>query len=132
MVRHQITPRLNWQDKVEQLGFGFHTTDELYWDESAYYSLSPGEVEHIEQVTSELWELCLEAVQFVIDEKMYDQFRIPRAFVPLIEKSWNDDHPSIYGRFDLCLRDGALKMYEFNADTPTSLFEAGLVQWHWL
>jgi glutathionylspermidine synthase len=52
--------------------------------------------------------------------------------VPLIEKSWNDDHPSIYGRFDLCLRDGELKMYEFNADTPTSLFEAGLVQWHWL
>jgi glutathionylspermidine synthase len=132
MVRHQITPRFNWQDKVEQLGFGFHTTDELYWDESACYSLSPGEVEQIEQVTSELWELCLEAVQFVIDEKMYDQFRIPRAFVPLIEKSWNDDHPSIYGRFDLCLRDGELKMYEFNADTPTSLFEAGLVQWHWL
>ncbi len=132
MVRHQITPRFNWQDRVEQLGFGFHTTEDLYWDESACYSFPTAEIEQIEQVTSELWELCLEAVQYVIDEKMYDQFRIPRAFVPMIEKSWNDDHPSIYGRFDLCFRDGELKMYEFNADTPTSLFEAGIVQWHWL
>jgi glutathionylspermidine synthase len=23
-------------------------------------------------------------------------------------------------------------MLEFNADTPTSLFEAGVVQWYWL
>ena len=25
-----------------------------------------------------------------------------------------------------------LKMMEYNADTPTSLFEAAIVQWYWL
>lgn len=43
-----------------------------------------------------------------------------------------EDHPSIYGRFDLCYRDGQVKLLEFNADTPTSLYEAGIVQWFWL
>jgi len=35
--------------------------------------------------------------------------------VPLIEASWNDDHPSIYGRFDLGYRTGEPpKLFEFN------------------
>jgi glutathionylspermidine synthase len=47
-------------------------------------------------------------------------------------KSWNEDHPAIYGRFDLCFKNGQIKLLEFNADTPTSLYEAGIVQWFWL
>src|SRR3546814_13050588 len=37
------------------------------------------------------------------------------------------------GRFDLSF-DGRQppKMLEYNADTPTSLFEASVVQWEWL
>jgi glutathionylspermidine synthase len=100
MKRHIIQPRNNWQTKVEELGFGFHTTNLPYWDESVYYSFSISEIEEIERVTLELWDLCLEAVQFVIDEKMYDKFKIPEWMNPQIEKSWYEDHPSIYGRFD--------------------------------
>jgi glutathionylspermidine synthase len=91
-----------------------------------------GEVLQIEDATTELWELCLSAVQHVIDQKLYPIFHIPAESIPLIELSWNEDHPSIYGRFDLCVRDGQVKMLEFNADTPTSLYEAGIVQWFWL
>jgi glutathionylspermidine synthase len=71
--------------------------------------------------------------QSVIDHKLYHFFKINPRFIPLIEASWNHDHPSIYGRFDL-VYDGIHppKMLEFNADTPTSLFEASVVQWHWL
>lgn len=132
MKRHIIQPRNNWQSKVESLGFGFHTTNLPYWDESAYYSFSLPEIEEIERVTVELWDLCLEAVQFIIDEKMYDKFGIPEWMVPHIERSWYEDHPSIYGRFDFGYDGKNLKMFEFNADTPTSLFEAGIVQWYWL
>lgn len=132
MKRHKIQPRNNWQTKVEELGFGFHTTNLPYWDESSYYSFSMNEIEEIERVTLELWDLCLEAVQFVIDEKLYHKFGIPDWIVPHIEKSWYEDHPSIYGRFDFGYDGKNLKMFEFNADTPTSLFEAGIVQWYWL
>jgi glutathionylspermidine synthase len=132
MQRFAIHPRNNWQQAVEQLGFGFHTANVPYWDESAYYSFPLGEIDLIERATGELWELCLEAVQHVIDEQLYDKFAIPKDFVPYIEKTWEEDHPSIYGRFDLCFKDGQIKLLEFNADTPTSLFEAGIIQWFWL
>jgi glutathionylspermidine synthase len=132
MQRHSITPRHNWQAAVEKLGFGFHSTNVPYWDESAYYSFRMEEVLQIEKATSELWTMCLNAVQHVMDEGRYAEFAIPEWIVPYIERTWTEDHPAIYGRFDLCYKDGQLKLLEFNADTPTSLYEAGIVQWFWL
>jgi len=132
MKRYNISPRNHWQEAVEKLGFGFHTTNVPYWDESAYYSFTMEEVLHIEKATAELWDLCLGAVQHVMDNNLYKHFGIPESIVPLIEKSWMEDHPAIYGRFDFCYNNGQLKLLEFNADTPTSLYEAGIVQWFWL
>lgn len=133
MNRINCTIRDNWKKKVEEIGFGFHTINGTYWDESAYYEFPMREVEELEKATAELFDRCLEAVQYIIDKKLYKFFQIDPAYIPLIEKSWNDDAPSIYARFDL-VYDGVNppKMLEFNADTPTSLFEAGVVQWHWL
>ncbi|MBL7813425.1 MAG: glutathionylspermidine synthase family protein [Saprospiraceae bacterium] len=132
MKRKTITPRPNWEAKVEELGFGFHTMDGTYWDESAYYEFSMAEIETIEQATAELWDMCLEAVEHVVSKKKYDLFHIPRWIVPHIEHTWESDAPSVYGRFDFSFKDGVPKMLEFNADTPTSLFETGVVQWNWL
>ena len=132
MQRITTQPRNNWQTEVEKLGFGFHTTNVPYWDESAYYSFTMDEVLRIEKATAELWDLCLGAVQYVIDNNLYDQFGISEQYIKYIEKTWTEDHPAIYGRFDFCFKNGQLKMLEFNADTPTSLYEAGIVQWFWL
>ena len=132
MKRVPINPRNNWQTAVEKIGFGFHTTDIPYWDETVYYEFSMDEILFIEKATAELWDLCLGAVQHVIDNKLYTNFGIPSSFIPMIEKSWDEDHPSIYGRFDFCYKNGEVKLLEFNADTPTSLYEAGIVQWFWL
>ena len=90
------------------------------------------EVLFIEQASAELWDLCLGAVQHVMDNDLYHHFAIPSAFIPYIERTWMQDHPAIYGRFDFAYRAGQLKLLEFNADTPTSLYEAGIVQWFWL
>lgn len=132
MKRITTTPRNNWQAEVEKLGFGFHTSNVPYWDESVYYSFTMDEVSQIEKATIELWDLCLGAVQHVMDNNLYSQFGIPENYAKYIEKSWSEDHPSIYGRFDFCFKNGQIKMLEFNADTPTSLYEAGIVQWFWL
>lgn len=132
MERIKTQPRSNWQAQVEKLGFGFHTSDMPYWDETAYYRFSIDEINHLEKATATLWELCLGAVQHVIDNKLYNKLKIPQHFIPYIEKTWDEEYPSIYGRFDLCYKNGKIKMLEFNADTPTSLYEAGIVQWFWL
>ena len=132
MKRISIEARNNWQTAVENLGFGFHTTDIPYWDETAYYSFEMEEIVNIEKASAELWTMCLTAVQHVIDKSLYKSFAIPQWVIPYIERTWNEDHPSVYGRFDLCCKDGQIKLLEFNADTPTSLFEAGIVQWFWL
>jgi glutathionylspermidine synthase len=132
MKRNRISPRNNWQAKVEALGFGFHSTDMPYWDETTYYSFQDYEIQDIENATATLNEMCLHAVQYVIDNKKYDLFKIPNWITPYLEDSWNDDAPSIYGRMDLCYKNGEIKLLEFNADTPTSIYEAGIIQWFWL
>lgn len=132
MQRISVTPRNNWKESVEKLGFGFHSTNVPYWDESAYYEFKMDEINEIEKATAQLWDMCLSAVQFVIDKKQYDKFHIPEWMIAHIEKTWNEDYPSIYGRFDFGYKDGQLKLLEFNADTPTSLYEAGIIQWYWL
>lgn len=133
MKRIAITPRNFWQNKVETLGFGFHSLEGIkYWDESAYYQFTYPQVEQLEKATNTLHEMCLEAVQYVMDHNLYHLFHIPASVIPLIERSWENDEPSLYGRFDLAY-DGIHppKMLEYNADTPTSLYEAGIVQYFW-
>ncbi|HEX3866564.1 MAG TPA: glutathionylspermidine synthase family protein [Gemmatimonadaceae bacterium] len=133
MERIPSTPRPNWQEAVEARGLKWHTGSTPYWSEDAYYRFTTDEIDAIERATNELHERCLEAVQHVIDERRYAELTIPEHAVPLIEHAWNNEPPSIYGRFDLAY-DGASPpvMLEYNADTPTALLEAAVIQWDWL
>jgi len=134
MRRIASLPRDGWEKKVEQYGLLFHTAAGVpYWDESAHYVFSKFEIDSIERATYALWEMCKELVQHVIDEKLFALFLIPEEFEQLVVRSWDEDWPSVYGRFDLAF-DGAgtPKLLEFNADTPTALLEASVAQWAWL
>jgi len=124
--------RKNWEHKLENLGFGYHSLEGLYWDESHYYQFSSEEINKIENATAELWQMCLEAVDYIIEKNLWHRFNIPDWFKSYIVTSWEEDHPSIYGRFDFGFDGTNLKLLEFNADTPTSLYEASVVQWYWL
>jgi len=134
MRRMACEPRPDWQSRVESLGLHFHTLrGEPYWDETACYVFSRYEIDSIERATYALWEMCLALVQHVIDNRMFGLFGIPPEFEEVVIRSWDDDWPCIYGRFDLAFDGvGPPKMLEFNADTPTALLEASVAQWHWL
>jgi glutathionylspermidine synthase len=133
MRREERVPRVDWPRKVEELGFYFHSIDGVYWDERACYRFSAAEVDTLEAATAELQERCIEAVERVITKGDYERLRIPEPFRALIERSWNDDEKSLYGRFDLSWDgNGEPRMLEYNADTPTALLEASVVQWYWL
>jgi glutathionylspermidine synthase len=134
MRRVAIDPRPNWRKRVEQYGFHFHTLKgEPYWDESACYQLSRFEVDQLELATDTLHQMCLELVQDVIDNRQLGLFLIPPSFEEFVIRSWEEQEPSIYGRFDLAYDGvGPPKLLEYNADTPTALVEAAVVQWFWL
>src|SRR6201995_3949179 len=136
MQRIVCPERDDWRQTAESCGFDFHTIDgERYWDERGYYAFTLGEIERgIEAPTGEIDEMCLALVAKAIsDEEYLKRLKIPEAFWPLIAQSWERDEGSLYGRLDLSF-DGErpAKLLEYNADTPTSIFEAAVFQWGWL
>src|SRR6202171_5618578 len=136
MQRITCPERSDWRTTAEETGFDFHTIDgERYWDERAYYAFSLDEIEdQIEAPSGEIDAMGLERVSNAVDDEKYLQrLKIPETFWPLISESWHRDDGSLYGRLDLSF-DGrnAAKLLEYNADTPTSIFEAAVFQWTWL
>src|SRR6202042_3270326 len=90
------------------------------------------EVDLIESASYRLNEMCLEAAGHIIENGRLGEFDIPAPFHDFVARSWERDEHTIYGRFDLAY-DGAgpPKLLEFNADTPTALLEAAVIQWFW-
>jgi glutathionylspermidine synthase len=136
MQRITCPERDDWRTTADETGFDFHTIDgERYWDERAYYAFTLDEIEHqIEAPTGEIDAMCLELVACAIDDEDYlRRLKIPESFWPLISDSWYRDEASLYGRLDLSFDGhGPAKLLEYNADTPTSIFEAAVFQWTWL
>ncbi len=135
MRRLSLAPRADWQAKADQVGFAWHSTDATYWDESAAYAFTLEEIEaDLEPAAATLHALCLDLVQdAVADEALLTRLAIPEAHWDFVAASWRAREPSLYGRFDFAY-DGAgpPRLYEYNADTPTSAFEAATFQWLWL
>jgi glutathionylspermidine synthase len=134
MERHTCTPRPDWPARVESQGLHYHTIDgEPYWDESAFYSFKSSEIDELDRASYALNDLCLKAVEHVFTENRLPQFGVAPAFADFLRQSWEHDGLTLYGRFDFAF-DGRTppKLLEYNADTPTALLEAAVVQWFWL
>lgn len=135
MKRIAIKERPDWKEKAIEFGFYYHTMyGEPYWCEDFYYQFSMDEIDTLEDATNELHKMCLDAVALVVEnESLLHKFRIPENSWDFVASSWKNHEPSLYGRFDFAF-DGKHppKMLEYNADTPTSLFESALFQWLWL
>ncbi|MGW3092705.1 glutathionylspermidine synthase family protein [Streptomyces sp. NPDC001102] len=142
MRRHTITPRPDWQRTVEEQGLIYpltrHPDGSLrpYWDESAYYSFTLGEVEALEETVEELHRMCLAAAGHIVAEGRLPELGVtdPRV-AGAVTEAWRRraELPSLYGRFDLRYDGtGPAKLLEYNADTPTSLVEAASPQWFWM
>jgi len=135
MKRVAITERPDWRAKATEYGFNFHTMyGEPYWCEDAYYQFTLQQIETLEDITSEIHQMCLQAVDLVTgSEELLEKFRIPKHTWDFVRDSWKSGQPSLYSRLDLAW-DGhsPAKLLENNADTPTSLYEAAFFQWIWL
>jgi glutathionylspermidine synthase len=136
MQRIAIEERTDWRERAEQEGFLFHSMNgEPYWDESAYYVFTLKEIEDdLEAPTAALEAMSRELVaRAVADDRILKRLGIPERFWNFIAASWKRGDGSLYGRFDLRYDgNGPAKLMEFNADTPTSVFETAVFQYGWL
>ncbi len=107
MRRDLLAARNGWQQEMESIGFHYHTIDGTYWDESRCYVFDRSEIDQLEDATAELHEMTFNAAQHVIGSQRYEEFAIPRDWVPAIERSWHayrDNRPAgftLFGRMDL-------------------------------
>lgn len=133
MERIRIEPRSNWMSEIEKLGFDFYTSGGVpYWTENAYYRFTLDQINYLEATCNKLHQMCLYAVDRVVNEKLFPLLGIDPIVAEFITESWRRKDPQVYGRFDLIWDGkGDAKLLEYNADTPTSLFEASIVQWNW-
>ena len=136
MQRIKIEERPYWREMADQSGFIYHTINgEPYWDETAYYAFTLEQIERdLEAPSEELHQLCLELVaRAVRDEEILTRLAIPRAAWDAVRESYFRNDATLYGRFDFSYNgEKPAKLLEYNADTPTSLFEAASFQWAWL
>ena len=116
------------------LGFAYaEIAGEPYWDETACWEFSAAEVDLLDDATAELERLARAAAEQAIRQNRRAMLGIPEAVWPLLVKSWERQEPSLYGRMDLRWDGtGTPQLLEYNADTPTSLYESSVVQWEWL
>ena len=116
----------------ENIGLSWHSDS----DGSSYISdtlvkVSQAEAEAYYEAGITLYEMYVEAAQYVIDNNLFHEIGIPFNLVDLIKKSWdNDVHWHLYGRFDLAggIAGATIKLIQVNADTPTGLYETAIVQ----
>ncbi len=132
MLTLQKTTALD-KDYLETLGFVWHTDS----DETSYISdelvvISESEAEAYYEATNALYDMYVEAAEHVVENDLFHEIGIPFNLIDVIKESWeNDVHWHLYGRFDLAggIDGKPIKLLEFNADTPTALFETAIIQW---
>jgi glutathionylspermidine synthase len=134
MRRRTLTPRTDWQKRVEKIGLTYHTLGDgaPYWDESAYWEFSAREIDRLEAATNEIQRLALAAGDVILNQDRLAQMGIPATAHAAIRSAWNAEPPALYGRLDLAYDGDTIKLLEYNADTPTGLVEAAVAQWYWL
>ncbi|MBD3800747.1 MAG: glutathionylspermidine synthase family protein, partial [Campylobacterales bacterium] len=126
-----VTPLPN--EKLDELGFTWHTDrDGTHYVADELVIISDAEAEAYYEAANTLYDMYVQAAEYVIENELFFDLGIPFNLVEPIKKSWeNDVHWHLYGRFDLAggIDGTQIKLIEFNADTPTGLYESAVLQW---
>lgn len=137
MKRHShFKPRADMVEQCLAVGFDYYhlpsSDGSHYWSDHIAYELSLAEIERIEDSANELHQMCLELVADEVKQGDYQHYGFTSLQKELVEQSWLRGDFHLYGRFDFGFDGKTLKLFEYNADTPTSLLESAVVQWQWL
>ncbi len=135
MRREPVAPRTDWVSRLEAIDFHVwrHADGRPYWREDACFVFTGEEIEMLHEAAEDAVAMIGEAVARAFDENRLAGLGVDGVLADAARASWAAQAPSLYGRFDFAW-DGRHppKLLEYNADTPTALFEAAVVQWRWL
>ncbi|MDX2234812.1 MAG: glutathionylspermidine synthase family protein [Hyphomonadaceae bacterium] len=134
MRRERVAPRPDWVARLEALEFDVwrHADGRPYWREDACFVLDEGEVEALHAAAEQAVAMIDEAVAAAFDGATLASLGVEGVLAKAARSSWAARAPSVYGRLDFAWDTQGPRLLEFNADTPTALYEAAVVQWHWL
>ena len=136
MQRIPVTERPDLAQAAAEHGFEFQAGDGIPgWDESAYYRFTLRQIEEdLEEPAEEIERMCFEVVERAMnDETVLRRLGIAEPFWDYVAESWRNQEKNLFGRMDLSYDgSGAAKLIEYNADTPTTLYETSVFQWEWL
>ena len=88
MIRRTVPVRPDWREKFEEAGFSFHSMDGEYWREGICYEFSAKQIDYLDDVTKELNQMCLTAVDHVIRNDAWNGLGIPEQWRPAVIDSW--------------------------------------------
>jgi glutathionylspermidine synthase len=131
MILEKLNPLT--PEYLESIGFVWHTdNDNTSYVADEIVEITEDEANAYYEACNELYDMFCEAGEYVIENDLFHEINIPFNLVDLIKESWeNDVHWHLYSRFDLAggIDGKPIKLIEFNADTPTALFETAVIQW---
>lgn len=127
-----FSERPDWRERMEALGFVYHSYDGLYWMDRLGVELSEAEHAELGRASLDVHRLGLDIVADACHSGDFAPWALPDIACRLIAESWERRDPALYGRFDFTLDGrGRAKAYEYNADTPTSIMEGGRASGDW-
>ena len=146
MERVESPARPDWQAKLEEIGLTYHSggmeptsgsDGGLWWHEASHWRFTSAEVNALDDATVELHARCLDAVDHLVNREpalLREVFHLSDWFTDYVKRSWKRRDPALMGRMDLAFDDstGAVKLLEYNADTPTLAIETAIAQWVWV
>jgi len=120
-------------EQLEDIGLGWHTdTDGSNYIADELVEVSEKEAQAYYDAGNDVYDMYIKAGEYVIENNLLHEIGIPFNLIDLVKSSWeNDVHWHLYGRFDFAggICGSPIKLIEFNADTPTALYETSLIQW---
>lgn len=117
-------------DQLKELGFTWADIgEEQYWIDQVI-AISEGMAQELMVVSAKLWSIFDKTARFVLGRRdLYTLLSIPEVLWDGLDRIEPKEFGKLskYARFDFAIDDeGAIKLLELNADTPTGYVEAAV------
>ena len=132
---HSINSWLDTSDPAEKFFVDLFGPELIRADTDTlpYYRVDQDLLLSIGTTSNQLHLMFMDATRKVMEsDELLTHFCIPEVFWPRIRQSWaNEQDLSMTGRFDLAFNEKQMKVYEYNADSASALFEMSVIQEKW-